>query len=217
MTQAHREDLSAGVDGELANEELRFLLRRLDHDASLRSTWARYHVARDSLRRQLPPLAAPGFAARVMRAIELEPAAAGSRRMHHWLRWSTGGAIAAGVAVAALMMAQPTGEGNARLSASATPSPEQTVARVMPTPSQPTAPAAVPPWLSGDTASQYSQQAAATLGESYGDATLPYASSLLPYRLHDVRAVNSPGGYLLLVDPQSPVVRPARQASVLAQ
>ena len=87
----------------------------------------------------------------------------------------------------------------------------------MPTPSQPTAPAAVPPWLSGDTASQYSQQAAATLGESYGDATLPYASSLLPYRLHDVRAVNSPGGYLLLVDPQSPVVRPARQASVLAQ
>ena len=52
MTQAHREDLSAGVDGELANEELRFLLRRLDHDASLRSTWARYHVARDSLRRR---------------------------------------------------------------------------------------------------------------------------------------------------------------------
>lgn len=32
MTDSQRENLSAGLDGELSKEELRFLLRRLDHD-----------------------------------------------------------------------------------------------------------------------------------------------------------------------------------------
>ena len=35
VDQSIRENLSAGIDGELSNEELRFLLRRLDHDVSL--------------------------------------------------------------------------------------------------------------------------------------------------------------------------------------
>ena len=69
MNQDIKENLSAGIDGELSKEQLRFLLRRLDHDVSLQAAWARYHVARDGLRRQLPPMAASGFAARVMLAI----------------------------------------------------------------------------------------------------------------------------------------------------
>jgi len=79
VNQSIRENLSAGIDGELSNEELRFLLRRLDHDASLQHAWAHYHIARDGLRRQLPLMAAPGFASRVMLAIEQEsmPVASG--------------------------------------------------------------------------------------------------------------------------------------------
>ena len=62
--QHAREHLSAGIDGELSHEELRFLLRRLDHDGELRRTWVSYHVARDGLRKQLPPLAEAGFVSR---------------------------------------------------------------------------------------------------------------------------------------------------------
>ncbi|NMW24212.1 sigma-E factor negative regulatory protein, partial [Rhodanobacter denitrificans] len=72
MNQDTREGLSAGIDGELSKEQLRFLLRRLEHDASLQQAWTRYHIARDGLRRQLPSMAQPGFAARVMLAIEQE-------------------------------------------------------------------------------------------------------------------------------------------------
>lgn len=225
MTQTHPEDhssgaLSAGMDGELAREELRFLLRRLDHDASLGEAWTRFHLIRDSLRKELPRVASAGFAARVQQAIERESAGVaagtGAGRLRHWLRWSAGGAIAAGVAVAALMLVQPAGEGsnNARLSADAGAgmTPDQAMASAV-LQAQPTTPAAVPPWLSSASASQYSQQAAATLGESYGDA-LPYARSLSPYRLQTVRSASNPGGYLLLIDPQAPA---APRTSISAQ
>src|SRR5579859_1216027 len=110
MTDNQRENLSAGMDGALSKEELRFLLRRLDHDSSLQQAWSRYHLARDGLRRQLPPLASEDFAVRVMQAIEQEGVVVHGKR-RHWLHWSAGGAIAASVAVAALMIAQPAGSG----------------------------------------------------------------------------------------------------------
>jgi len=210
MTQDQREHLSAGIDGELAREELRFLLRRFEHDAELGQAWTRYHLARDGLRRQLPAVASAGFAARVAQAIAQESEAKAGRRAPHWLRWSAGGAIAASVAVAALMIARPvtdddhTAAGLAQASATA---------EVMPS-TEPAAPAAVPPWLSGDTASRYSQQAAATLGESYGEMLLPYARSLSPYRLQSVRTPGNQAGYLLLVDPQqASAVHSPRQAA----
>ena len=214
MTEAQREHLSAGVDGELAREELRFLLRRLEHDAGLRDAWTRYHLAREGLRRQLSGVAPAGFAARVEQAIAQERQATAGRRIPLWLRWSTGGAIAAGVAVAALMVARPVGEGeHAPADLAAQTTPTTAVAPL----AQPTTPAAVPPWLSHDTASLYSQQAAATLGDSYGAVGMRrYARSLSPYRLQPVRTVDGNGGYLLLVDPQQVVGHP-RQATADAQ
>jgi len=207
MTQAQREHLSAGMDGELTREELRFLLRRCEHDAELRGTWARYHAARDGLRRQLPTLASEGFAARVEQAIAREAPG----RTPHWLRWSAGGAIAASVAVAALMLARPVTDDDQVAAGLASTSP----AAAMVTAPEPAAPAAVPPWLSGDTASRYSQQAAATLGESYGEAMLPYARSLSPYRLQSVHPLARGNGYLLLVDPRQAAnaVDASRQAA----
>lgn len=215
MTQAQREHLSAGIDGELASEELRFLLRRFEHDAELRQTWTRYHLARDGLRRQLPGLASTGFAERVEQAIAREAQARSGRRAPHWLRWSAGGAIAAGVAVAALMIARPVTDDDHVAAGLAQTSPATGITL----PAEPAAPAAVPPWLSGDTASRYSQQAAATLGESYGEAMLPYARSLSPYRLQSVRSLDNTNGYLLLVDPQqaASAARSPRQAAAGAR
>ena len=160
-----RENLSAGIDGELSKEQLRFLLRRLDHDAALQQTWTRYHLARDGLRHQLPPLAAPGFAARVIQAIEQESIASVGPRRAHWLRWSAGGAIAASVAAAALMIGQPTGDVERGAAFSAPQA--SSMANAAPAP-RAAAPAAVPPWLSGDSAGLLSQQASVTFGAPLG-------------------------------------------------
>ena len=211
----HRENLSAGVDGELAREELRFLLRRLEHDTELQHAWTRYHVIGEVLRRQ-PAFAGGAFAERVQRAIGLPEAGVAAspmagRRIHHWLRWSGGGAIAAGVAVAALMLAQPAGDGSNRRIAP-TASAQRAVADLASAP-QPTTPAAVPPWLSTSSASQYSQQAAATLGESFGDATLPYARSVSPYRLQKLHALREQPGYLLTAEPPSSLPESRRATS----
>lgn len=205
------ESLSAGVDGELSTEQLRFLLRRLDHDVSLRQVWARYHLVGDGLRQQLPPLASDAFAERVMQAIDLETGRAvvvTPRRHNHWLRWSTGGAIAASVAVAALMISQPAGDGT-RIG---TPAQQQnasiaSVVSTLPSSNKPMAPAAVPPWLSGNSAGLLSQRASATLGEPFDNRRQPGVSRRLStnpemrgYRTLD----NNDGSYLLLLDHGQP-------------
>ena len=214
MSEAQREHLSAGIDGELAREELRFLLRRFEHDAELGQAWTRYHLARDGLRRQLPAVASAGFASRVEQAIALESRAGAGRRAPHWLRWTAGSAIAASVAVAALMIARPVTDEDRASTGLAQSTPTAEVGA----PAEPTAPAAVPPWLSSDNASRYSQQAAATLGESYGEGLMPYARSLSPYRVQPVRVRNDEPGYYLLIDPQRAAhARYPRQAAAGAQ
>jgi sigma-E factor negative regulatory protein RseA len=222
VDQSIRENLSAGIDGELSKEELRFLLRRLDHDVSLQQAWAHYHIARDGLRRQLPLMASPGFASRVMLAIEQESTPATSshsgngRRGNHWLRWSAGGAIAASVAAAALMIGQPTNDAELRAGLS-TPRNANSVARVAPE-SRQTIPAAVPPWLSGDSAGLLSQQASATLGAPLEENQPIYARRQLgDTPLHRYRTLsNNDGSYLLLLDP-SPKVAPSPSRQAVAQ
>ncbi len=196
-----RENLSAGIDGELSKEQLRFLLRRLDHDAALQQTWTRYHLARDGLRHQLTPLAASGFASRVMQAIGQESVVLVGSRRGHWLRWSAGGAIAASVAAAALMIGQPTGD--AERSAVFAAPPASSMASTAPA-LKPAAPAAVPPWLSGDSAGLLSQQASVTFGAPLGQGQPAYARRLATYpQLHRYRTLNNnDGSYLLLLDPQ---------------
>lgn len=205
LNQNARESLSAGMDGELPVEQLRFLLRRLDHDASLRQTWTGYHLARDGLRREGSLQASSGFAARVMLAIDQESnsAPAVSQR-HHWLRWSGGGVIAASVAAAALMISQPAGNPG-RMDIAAGSSASQ-VAVVSPA-IKPSAPPSVPPWLSGDSAGLLSQQAAATLGAPANDGQARNLRRLSSYpAIHRYRTLdNNDGSYLLLLDPASPV------------
>lgn len=118
MDPTSREDLSALMDGELAAEPTRFLLRRLDHDPELGATWSRWHLIRaclasDPARMQGSALG-NDFASRVAAAVQTE--AAPRARQRHWARYVGGGAIAAGVAVAALMLNTP----NPRVAAPAT-------------------------------------------------------------------------------------------------
>ena len=118
MDTTSREDLSALMDGELAAEPTRFLLRRLDHDPELGATWSRWHLIRaclasDPARLPMPALG-NDFASRVSAAVLAE--AAPPMRQRHWARYMGGGAIAAGVAVAALMLNTP----NPRVGAPAT-------------------------------------------------------------------------------------------------
>lgn len=215
-----RENLSAGVDGELSKEAMRFLLRRLDHDAAMQQSWAHYNVARDSLRRQLPLMASPDFAARVMLAIDKETLPVAARRSG-WLRWSAGGAIAASVAAAALMIGQPSVDvDRAAPLASHRASAAVTDTAVASTKTE--APATVPNWLSGNSVGLLSQQASATLGAQPGEGEAAYGSKRLPgYPLmHRYRTLNNnDGSYLLLLDPQQqPVPQyPQRQTGAGAR
>jgi sigma-E factor negative regulatory protein RseA len=223
MTDANMENLSAAMDGELSTDELRFLLRRLDRDASLTDAWARYHVAGDGLRRQVSVMASAGFAARVMEVIEGEQSTiqvAPKRR--DWLRLSVGGAIAASVAVAALMVSQPTAPDakHASLTASVSPQGGQAGAALASVSNTARASndvlAAVPPSLSAYSASGLSQRASVTLGGPSDNPLFQQYPSSQRYSSNGYRTLNNhDGSYLLLIDtPQakSAVQNPAYQA-----
>ena len=72
----HRLQLSALVDGELAPDQARFLLRRLEHDAGLRGRFERWQLGGDVLRGQVRRAAAPELGARIAAAIAAEIASA---------------------------------------------------------------------------------------------------------------------------------------------
>jgi sigma-E factor negative regulatory protein RseA len=107
MSQHFEEQLSAFVDGELGRDETRFLLRRAEGEA-LAERWTRYHVMRHVLRRQPVLALRADFSSAVMARLDAEAMPESGRVQ--WLRWGSGGAIAAAVAVAALMVTKPSSE-----------------------------------------------------------------------------------------------------------
>ena len=130
----HRQQLSALMDGDLAADEARFLLRRLQHDHELAGCWERWQLCGDVLRGQGRAPAPAGFAERVAQAIAAESSAAtttasqaqASRPRNLLARWG-GGALAASVALVALFMVRqqspqdvPVSEGTQVASAQAT-------------------------------------------------------------------------------------------------
>jgi sigma-E factor negative regulatory protein RseA len=132
MNQPIEEQLSAFMDGELGRDETRFLLRRVDGDARLVQRWTRYHVARQALRRQEIVALRADFSGAILARIDLEAMPQAARQT--WLRWGSGGAIAAAVAVVALMATRPTAEPDL--------APVATIANATRTPqAAPTAPA----------------------------------------------------------------------------
>jgi sigma-E factor negative regulatory protein RseA len=157
-----------------------------------------------------------------MLAIELEPTAVSvaPARHSHWLRWSAGGAIAASVAAAALMVAQPrTNSALDQVATSTSVQQTRSVAGIAPV-SKPSAPAAVPPWLSGNSAGLLSQQASATLGSPFVQSQSVYGRRLSSYpSMPRYRTLeNNDGSYLLLLDPdQRSVPERSLRASAVTQ
>lgn len=110
LSLQRRQQLSALVDGDLAPDQARFLLRRLGHDPELVGRWQRWQLAGDVLRGQ--PLATlPGganaFAAQVAAAVSREGARPGGAGRP---RWQHVAALAASVAVVALFVTRPLGD-----------------------------------------------------------------------------------------------------------
>ncbi|MFT3756828.1 MAG: RseA family anti-sigma factor [Pseudoxanthomonas sp.] len=145
----YRQQLSALMDGDLAPDQARFLLRRMQHDEELNAQWERWQLLADVLRGQALAPAPAGFAARVSEAIAAE-AASGTRGQGHapararggLLRW--GGALAASFAVMALFVGrQQLSEGKDTAPADAVPATLATASPVglQPTQSQPENPA----------------------------------------------------------------------------
>jgi len=107
--QHYRQQMSALMDGELAPDQARFLMRRMAEDNVLNDTWERWQLCGDVLRGRAQAPAPQGFAERVSAAIAqqaLQPAANQEfhRSGNRLMRWG-GGAIAASVALVALFMA----------------------------------------------------------------------------------------------------------------
>ena len=110
----NREDLSALMDGELGMEPARFLLRRMQSDRELARDWSRWHLIRACLAERaasVSPHSDPlriassdddAFVARVMAQVRIT-----AQPRRHWARYIGGGAIAASVAAAALMLSVP--------------------------------------------------------------------------------------------------------------
>lgn len=219
MNQQIHEQLSALMDGELERDQTRFLVKRLTTDHELPLRWARYHVVRQTLRHQHMVVLSPGFAAAVSARLDLEPAAH-PRHAAAWLRWSAGGAIAASVAVAALMVTRPADDDTlapgARVARSVAPS------QIRPINAAPVAATAVPhefrpPLL---VPSSPVETAPANFGADLGQP-VTIDPRLQSYLIRHYQAVGGTGQsgfvpYVLLGTPQheaafQPVEEPARQ------
>jgi len=130
----NRQQLSELMDGELSPDQARFLLRRLQHDDELGSTWERWQLCGDVLRGQAQAPAPAGFAARIALAVAAEPhrhaanQATASASRGRLMRWG-GGALAASVALMAFLIARPqlpdttSASGNSPEIATTTPTP----------------------------------------------------------------------------------------------
>jgi sigma-E factor negative regulatory protein RseA len=113
MTDQIREQMSALLDGELPPGEVSLLVRRMARDAELKRAFGNYVVAGEALRSPGGTLASSGFAARVSAAIDADapgvpqPAAEPVREPLRWRRPLAAAAVAAGAAVAAVLLVQP--------------------------------------------------------------------------------------------------------------
>lgn len=198
MSQQIQEQLSALMDGELPREEMLFLLRRCESDRGMPRLWSRYHITRQFLRRQESLALRDDFASGLMARIELESAPS-FRQTTPWLRWASGGAIAASVAVAALFVSAPPE--SAKLPGDAVVSaPAATVNDAVPTIASPSE--FRPPMLSPTLA----VQPAAATSSGYSSPSTPIDPRLQSYliRHYDAAGGAGQGGimpYVLLVVP----------------
>ncbi|MCB1776461.1 MAG: hypothetical protein KDI50_03390 [Candidatus Competibacteraceae bacterium] len=95
--------LSAMVDGELADTEILLALRRLSRDGDWQERWERYHLISDAMQGHVPTALDTCFTDRICQAVANEPLPrAASRPLPSWYKPVTGFALAASVVLVAL-------------------------------------------------------------------------------------------------------------------
>lgn len=115
MNERIGEQISAMFDGELDEQEQELLLRRMEQNPEMQSSWSRYQIIGDVMRHSLNAAAHPDLLQNIKRKIEHEPivvptsqsATAGLRMM----KPVAGLAIAASVAAMAIIGLQNMGQG----------------------------------------------------------------------------------------------------------
>jgi sigma-E factor negative regulatory protein RseA len=138
MTDQIREQISALLDGELAAGETGLLVRRMERDTELRRVFASYVIAGESLRSPGGLVASRDFAARVSAALAeggvAMPVLAPERvagMPQKWRRPLAGAAVAAGAALAAVLLVQPDA-GRERIAGGRVAPPVVSAAAMMP-------------------------------------------------------------------------------------
>ncbi len=116
MTDRIREQMSALLDGELPENEVGLLVRRLERDAELRRSFGHYVLAGETLQSPGGVLASAGFAARVSAAIaadagQVAPVESPRTSERHWSRPFAAVAVAASAAFMAVMLVRPGAQG----------------------------------------------------------------------------------------------------------
>jgi len=109
------EQLSALMDGELAHDQVRFLLRSIEAESDLARRWSSYHVISATLRREVVLPLRADFSQGILARLDADAVthvAIGQTALRRYgaMRWVGGGAIAAAVAVVALVVSGPVGE-----------------------------------------------------------------------------------------------------------
>lgn len=108
MSDKLNEQVSALMDDECTEQELKLAVRRLTHDTALMSYWERYHLISDVLKGDAPSAMNVDFARRIHAVIETEPAlssaAASPSAARPWTKPLAGFALAASVAAVAVFM-----------------------------------------------------------------------------------------------------------------
>ena len=146
---AHREQLSAMMDGALSADEAKFLLRRMEHDDALADCWERWQFLGDAMRGQVGRALPADFSRRVGRAIadgladeiEHQPSlvvAAHGNARGPLLRWGGGAALAASVVLAALIGTRMLSVPDDQIPVVANTAPASGSAPMLPDPSVPT-------------------------------------------------------------------------------
>lgn len=108
MAEDKKEWVSVLADGELGDGQLGKALDALRGDASMQTSWSRYHLIRDTLHSNLESRIDPELHQRIAAAIEQEPVLLAPQRrpQRSWLRHAAGLAVAASVTGVAVLGVQ---------------------------------------------------------------------------------------------------------------
>ncbi len=106
MSDKSKQNISELMDGELTNDCSRFLLKRLQSDDTLQSSWNNYHMLRSCLQQEhdaplMHNLGASVISQIASDSVVIEPVQ--ERRFNGWMKSLAGSAIAASVALVAVL------------------------------------------------------------------------------------------------------------------